>query len=410
MDFVELTEKEYQKFWENHPLKTFLSAPKIAKLREKSSWKSYFVGVKENKKVVAAALLLSHKRKFNVNEFYSPRGFLLDYNNKELLTFFVEKVKEFAKSKNGYILRIDPYVIYKQRDINGDIVEGGEDNSHVVEQLTSLGFKKVKTENMEQVGWMFSLGLEGKTEEQILKEMKPNTRNTIRKAEKLGITMTELSYDELDRFQNIMEETGERKNFAVRNVEYFQNMYNLFHESNEVKYYVTELNLKEYTKRLNDEIKEKEEKLSNLGDAKYNDGQRKNISSEIESLKKRIDDAKEIMNKTNKDTITLSGSMFILIDPEIIYLSSGNYEEYMRFNSQYLIQWELIKYGIKNNFKKHNFYGIPANINEHPKDYGIYEFKKGFNGYVEELIGEFELPLKKEYYLIKLLKKLKGGK
>ena len=410
MDFVELTEKEYQKFWENHPLKTFLSAPKIAKLREKSNWKSYFVGVKENKKVVAAALLLSHKRKFNVNEFYSPRGFLLDYNNKELLTFFVEKVKEFAKSKNGYILRMDPYVIYKQRDINGDIVEGGEDNTHVVDHLTSLGFKKVKTENMEQVGWMFSLGLEGKTEEQILKEMKPNTRNTIRKAEKLGITMTELSYEELDRFQNIMEETGERKNFAVRNVEYFQNMYNLFHESNEVKYYVTELNLKEYIKRLNNEIKEKEEKLSNLGDAKYNDGQRKNITSEIESLKKRIDDAEEIREKTKKDIITLSGSMFILIDPEIIYLSSGNYEEYMRFNSQYLIQWELIKYGIKNNFKKHNFYGIPANINEHPKDYGIYEFKKGFNGYVEELIGEFELPLKKEYYLIKLLKKLKGGK
>ena len=322
----------------------------------------------------------------------------------------MEKVKEFAKQKNGYVLRIDPYVIYKQRDINGDIVEGGEDNSKVVEDLSSLGFKKVKIENMEQVGWMFSLGLEGKTEEQILKEMKPNTRNTIRKAEKLGITMNELSYDELDRFQNIMEETGERKNFAVRNVEYFQNMYNLFHESNEVKYYVTELNLKEYIKRLDDEIKEKEEKLSNLGDAKYNDGQRKNITREIDSLNKRKSEAKEIMDKTNKEVITLSGSMFILIDPEIIYLSSGNYEEYMRFNSQYLIQWELIKYGIKNNFKKHNFYGIPANINEHPKDYGIYEFKKGFNGYVEELIGEFELPLKNEYYLIKFLKKLKGGK
>ena len=26
MEFVELTEKEYRKFWENHPLKTFLSA------------------------------------------------------------------------------------------------------------------------------------------------------------------------------------------------------------------------------------------------------------------------------------------------------------------------------------------------------------------------------------------------
>ena len=131
---------------------------------------------------------------------------------------------------------------------------------------------------------------------------------------------------------------------------------------------------------------------------------------EIESLDKRISDSNEIMEKTNKDIITLSGSMFVLIQPEIIYLSSGNYEEYMKFNSQYLIQWELIKYGIKNGFKKHNFYGIPANINEHPKDYGIYEFKRGFNGYVEELIGEFELPITYHYHIFKLLKKLRGGK
>ena len=92
--------------------------------------------------------------------------------------------------------------------------------------------------------------------------------------------------------------------------------------------------------------------------------------------------------------------MFILMQPEVIYLESGNYNQYMKFNAQYLIQWELIKYGIKNGFKKHNFYGIPDKINTHPKDYGIYEFKKGFNGYVEELIGEYELPLTKEYYML----------
>jgi len=91
-------------------------------------------------------------------------------------------------------------------------------------------------------------------------------------------------------------------------------------------------------------------------------------------------------------------------------MEAFNYEEYMHFNSQYLIQWELIKYGIENGFKKHNFYGIPANINEHPKDYGIYEFKRGFNGYVEELIGEFELPITWHYNLFKLIHKIKGVK
>lgn len=407
MKFQEITEKEYREFWENHPLKTFLSAPEISKLREKSNWTTYYVGVKEEKKLIAATMLLSHKRHFGKYEFYSPRGYLLDFKNKELLEFFTNELKKYIKDKKGYVLRIDPYVIYKERDIDGNIVADGIDNSDVVNNLQSFGFKKVKTENMEQVGWMFSLNLEGKTEEQILKEMKPNTRNTIRKAEKFGITVNEISYDELDRFQNIMVETGERKGFGVRKLSYFQEMYKLFHDKNEVKYFITELDLNAYIKRLEEEKKEKEEKLNSLSDAKYNDGQKKNLTNEIASLDKRIIDSNKIKEESGKDVITLSGSMFMLIQPEVIYLSSGNYEEYMKFNSQYLIQWELIKYGIENGFKKHNFYGIPANINEHPKDYGIYEFKRGFNGVVEELIGEFALPITWHYKLFELIHKIK---
>ena len=407
MNFCELTEKEYTKYWENHPNKTFLSSPKISKLREKSGWNTYYVGVKEGKKIIAATMLLSHKRHLGKYEFYSPRGYLFDMKNKELLDYFTNELKKFIKDKKGYILRIDPYVIYKQRDIDGNIVEDGENNEDIVNNLYNLGFKRVKEENMEQVGWMFSLDLAGKTEDQIMKEMKPNTRNTIRKAEKFGITVNEIGYDELDRFQSIMEETSKRKGFSNRKLSYYQDMYNLFHDSEEVKYFITEMNLKEYIERLEKEREEKVDKLNSLSDAKYNDGAKKNLNNEIESIDKRIKESREIIEETGKDIITLSGSMFMLIQPEVIYLSSGNYEEYMRYNSQYLIQWELIKYGIKNGFKKHNFYGIPANINEHPKDYGIYEFKRGFNGYVEELIGEYELPISNMYYLMKLIHKIK---
>ena len=407
MEFQEITREEYQKFWENHPQKTFLSAPEIADLRKDEGWDSYFVGVKDKKKIMAASMLFSHKRHFGKYEFYSPRGFLCDYENKELVDFFVHEIKKFVKGKRGYILRIDPYVIYKQRDIDGNIVDGGEDHSNVVEHLLSLGFRKVDTAHKEQVGWMFSLDLDGKSEEEILKEMKPNTRNIIRKTEKFGITVNEIGYDELDRFQSIMEETGARKCFSVRKLSYFQKMYELFHDKGEVKFFITEMDLKSYIERLEKEKKEKEEKLNSLSDAKYNDGQKKNLNNEIESINKRLKESSDIRKEAGKDVITLSGSMFMLIKPEVIYLSSGNYEEYMKFNSQYLIQWELIKYGIKNGFKKHNFYGIPEDINTHPKDYGIYEFKRGFNGYVEELIGEYELPITWHYTLMKLIHKIR---
>ena len=408
MEFVELTEEEYRKYWKNHPLKTFLSAPEISELRKKSNWDTYYVGVKEKKKVIAATMLLAHKRHFGKYEFYSPRGYLLDFNNKELVDYFTNELKKYIKEKKGYIFRVDPYLIYKERDIDGNIVEGGVDNSKVVDNLYKLGFKKVPTPNMEQVGWMFSLDLEDKEEEQIMKEMKSSTRNKIRKIEKFGIEVNEIGYDELDRFQSIMEETSKRKGFSNRKLSYYQDMYNLFHDKDEVKFFITELDLKKYISNLEKDIKEREDKLNSLSDAKYNDGAKKNLTNEINSITKRIDDAKSIMKEKNTDVITLSGSMFMLIQPEVIYLSSGNYEEYLKFDSQYLIQWNLIKYGIEHGFKKHNFYGIPANINEHPKDYGIYEFKRGFNGYVEELIGEFELPITWHYNLFKLIHKLKG--
>ena len=407
MEFLEITEKEYRDFWENHPLKTFLSATEIGKLREKANWKTYYVGVKDKKKIIAATMMFGRKSHFGRYEFYSPRGYLLDVNDEDLVEFFTRNLKKYLQKKKAYVFRVDPYLIYKQRDIDGNVVEGGVDNSKVVNHLEKLGFKKVPVKDMEQVGWMFSLDLEGKDEEQILKEMKPNTRNTIRKTEKFGITIKELEYEELPRFQSIMEETGKRKEFAVRKLDYFQTMYKLFHDKGEVKYYVTELDLKKYQASLKREKKEKEEKLLSLSEAKYNEGQKKNLNQEIASLEKRITEANEIRKKASKDVITLSGSMFMLIKPEVIYLSSGNYEEYMNYNSQYLIQWELIKYGIKNGFKKHNFYGIPANISEHPKDYGIYEFKRGFNGYVEDLIGEFELPISWYYNLFKIIHKIK---
>ena len=42
-------------------------------------------------------MLLSHKRHFNKYEFYSPRGYLFDMKNKELLDFFTNELKKYIK-------------------------------------------------------------------------------------------------------------------------------------------------------------------------------------------------------------------------------------------------------------------------------------------------------------------------
>ena len=105
--------------------------------------------------------------------------------------------------------------------------------------------------------------------------------------------------------------------------------------------------------------------------------------------------------------------MFMTYGDEIVYLFSGSDEKYMRdYNAQYAIQWHMIKYAVEHKFKTYNFYGIQGLPDKSSKDYGIYDFKKGFTsdetGRVVELIGSYELPVNLTFYkLHQLLAKLK---
>ncbi|MGN1379807.1 MAG: peptidoglycan bridge formation glycyltransferase FemA/FemB family protein [Bacilli bacterium] len=405
MIFENITENEYEKFWNFYENKCFLSSIKIGHLREKNNWNISYVGLKENNKIIACAMLLFKKSHFNKYEYYAIRGPLIDYNNFNLINTFFNELKNYIKKNNGYILRIDPYIIDYQRDIDGNIIENGIDNFKIITYLNKIGFKK--NNNDEQNNLLFTLNLKNKSENDILNEMKPNTKNTINKVLKSNIKIRELNYSELNIFYDILKKTGERKEFKIKSLEYFQNMYKLFSKDNQVKFLITELDLKENNNILKTELEKKQNELIKLNTAKYNDGKRNNLTNEIESIKKRIKHNNEIIENDKKSKIIMSASMFILIKPEVVYLASGNDEKYLNFNSQFLIQWEMIKYAINNGFDKYNFYGIITYDDKNNKDYGIYEFKRGFNGNVEKLIGEYFLPISKEYYFIEIIKKTK---
>ena len=403
MVFENITENEYEKFWNIYDNKCFLSSIEIGHLREKNNWHISYVGLKNNNKIIACAMLLSKKRHFNKYEYYAIRGPLIDYNNYDLLNIFFSELKKYIKNNNGYILRIDPYIIDYQRDIDGNIIKGGINNSKIITYLNKIGFKK--NNNDEQNNLLFTLNLKNKSIDQVLTEMKSNTRNIINKVMKSNIKIKELNYDELHIFYDILKKTGDRKNFKVKSFNYYQNMFKIF--KNKIKFLITEIDLNENNILLKEELKNKEIELNKLSNAKYNNGKKNNIKNEIDSIKKKITYNNEIIEKTNGNNIIMSSSVFIIMKPEIVYLSSGNIEKFLKFNSQYALQWEMIKYAINNGFDKYNFYGIITYDDKNNKDYGIYEFKRGFNGNVEKLIGEYELPISKEYYFIKIIRKIK---
>ena len=397
----ELTEEEFENFSKNHPLRNFMETIEIGNLRKKNGWSVKYLGLKEDNELVGATMLLSRKRHFNKYEFYALRGPLLDYSNDRQVEIFLKGLKDYVKNNKGYCLRLDPYLPIRRYE-NDKELEVPKTN--IMKILKKLEFKKNNIQ--EEVTSMYVLDLEGKTEEDILKNMKPNARNIIRKTIKTGIEVVSLKKEELDEFYQIMIETGKRKGFAVRDISYYQNMYDLFSAKNEVKFLVTRLNLDKYISLLNEEIEEDILKKNALSASKCNDGKRKSLDENIDSLKKKVDIAKKQREEAQKSVITLAGSMFIMTDPEIVYLSSGNYEKYLMYNSQYLIQWEMIKYAIEQGYKRYNFYGTPT-TNKEDKTYGIYQFKASFHGYMEELLGEYITATSKTYYIIDFIQKLK---
>ena len=299
----------------------------------------------------------------------------MDLENTKLVDFFFDNLKSYIKSKNGYLLHIDPYYELIERDRDGLPVEGGFNHKKALENLEKQGFKEMK--NASQPKYLFVTPIENRTETELMESFKRNTRNHIRKAEKMGVTIRELGRDELDKFKKITESTSERRHFTDKPLSYYETMYDLFHDRGEVMFMVAEADVPEETESTSEDHKPGRTALS--------------VSEEGDSV-------------FTKRTV-LSAAMFMTYGFEVVYLFSGSDEKYMRdYNAQYLIQYHMLKFAAANHFEIYNFYGINGLPDENSKDYGIYEFKKGFGGHVVELIGSFELSLSKTYTLAKKIR------
>lgn len=392
MKIEELESNEYEEYISKNKYTTFYQKEYWGKLKKDGGWNYKLVGMKKNNKIVGATLLLFKNLPLGLKLFYSPRGFLIDYNDEELLKEFVLEIKEYVKRENGFILKIDPYVEYKTRDIDGNIVKGGVDNSKVVENLKKLGFKHYgfnKDISKElQPRWMYVLDLKGKTEDEIFSNFSKHYRKTIRRTEKQGLVVERISKDKLMDYKKIMEHTSSRRDFIDRPYSYYENMYDKIGENLIINVCYLDTNLG--INKFKDEIK-KIEGYQDIKDYHLKD---------IEDYKKKIE-LYESYQKKYGDKIPLAGTMSIVCGKEYLNLFGGAYEEFMHYDAQYLIKWHTMKEALNLGCEIYNFYGISGNFEKENNDmYGVYEFKRGFGGRVVELIGEFDLIILKPKYCL----------
>lgn len=402
MKFVTLTEKEFLDFSKSNNLTTFFQTPYWGEIKLTNGWKSHYFGLKDGKTIVAASLLLSKKIKFFKNMFYAPRGFLIDYSNYQLLEEFTMGLKKYLKENDALFLKINPYYDYQLRNVDGEEIENTK-KTGLMTKMKELGYihngfyiDQDKKKDLEP-RWISVLDVKDKTMDELLKNMRSSTKWRINNSRKNCLTIIEADKSNLIEFKNLMKHTAERREFIDRPLSYYENMFEVLKKHNLVKVLLVEINFKELKDFSEKELIKNKNRLTEIGDNQKKAGQIKELELEQTRLNDKI--------KLLEDTITeygekkiIAGGWYMLYGREIIYLFGASYKEFMKYNSQYLLQYEMINYAVENGYEAFNFYGIDGNFNENSKGYGLFDFKRGFNACVHELIGEFDLVISKNTY------------
>ena len=192
--------------------------------------------------------------------------------------------------------------------------------------------------------------------------MDQRCRRCIRKYKKYPLKLVDVDDNNIKDFKEIMEHTANRQNHFDRNLEYYKSLDKYLDERS--KLVIIYLDKKIYLENF------KEDKLYN------------------------------IISKEPKDKIPISAGVFIFDKERANYVYGGTYKKYMSLMAQYKLQIDMINHAIDLEIPLYDFGGISGNFKPNTKNYGVYEFKRGFGGYVVEYIGEFDLILNKLGYNI----------
>ena len=414
MKFTTLTEEEFRKFIKDYPQSSFMQTIELANLKRELGDIPHIVGVKKKNKVVAATIILEEKSIFGYKTFYAPRGYLVDYDDFELLKFFSDELIKYVQERKGFRITIDPNVIYRIRSSEGEILDDDKDrNDTIMDNLKKLGYKyfgfNLYVETY-QVRWEYRLKLDEPYEDKKAKFSK-STRKNIDACYKKGLKVRKGNIKDLDSMAEIFESTGERKDFHTRSLDYYKKMYH--HMKDLMTIYIAYLDPDTYledTKSLLDNELENNKKIeekmktSIVGSKLTN--QKETSDKLIEKYREELEKAKKFKeeNPNGKD---IGALLSLKSGNEYLTLNSGMLSEYKSFTPKYAMYNEHIKDAYEMGFEWVDFYGITGCFDKNDKYYGMYEFKKGFNGNVVELVGQFEIKTGFMYNIYNIGKKIR---
>ena len=392
MKFIENVAKEdYINFSESHAKSHFLQSYAWGEFcNEIKGQIPCYVGIlNDNNELIATCLILLKKTPFGFSYGYAPRGFILDYNELELIASFTNYLKEYMKKEKIIYIKFDPDIKYQDIDSEAMPIENENNNYELYNYMLELGyihkgFNKLYEGN--QPRYTFRINLRNDWE-QIESKFSKSFMKSIKRSYNYNLIIDNKEVPE--NFIKLAGYNSAKNSYDAHNLKYYQVLTDKLSKNNNLKYFNVSLKPKEVSINIKKELDALKESLNN------NPKKEADIKNQISKLEKDY----EIFKNIDKDELMVCSLICTYTKNRAWSLFIGSDEMANQTFAVSRSYYEAIKDAYARKLDFFDLFGTTGDPHTTYKNLAkLHDFKRKFGDEYTEFIGEFDLVNKKILY------------
>ena len=409
MKIITLSKEEFDNFSTKHKYNTYYQSSSYAEFaKNNEQYNVHYLGfINDDNRIIGASLMLYKTLFWGYKYAYSPRGFLIDYDDIEMINVVTKSIKKLLKKQKFIFVKIDPLIVVSERDQNGKIIQFNNNVNNILDTLKKngyehLGFNIYNETSLPRWNVIAKLNKDGRI---LYNNFSNNVKEKISYSNNLGLVVVEDNDVNIDYFYDFI-----KKSYGKISKKRFQLFRDSFINNKKIKIFYAKLDTRRYVENANKLYSQEEEKnlaLANIiqsGDSvKYNIPKaiQDKLSSDklLHNFKKDIVASTKLM-KSFPDGIVCGAALTLEDSKGVnIYINYVD-NDYVRYYPDTMLIYEIMKIYGKLDYKYINIGPVTGNFDSSSKYYQMLENKLGFNSSILEYIGEFNLIINPTLYRI----------
>ena len=388
MKMLEISKEKFEEFASKSPYNNYCQTDNYGITMTDNGFNYTFIAyTTNNREILAAGMFLTKKIGKRYYYSYCPKGFIIDYNDADLVRRFTTNLKKYYRRKKVIFLKINPEVPIATIDAKKAFEKAKSDNITILDTLKKNGFKKRKEiEPLQLLEPKINclLNLKEYSVNRLDDEIKEKVLNT----ENKGLELEIANSSKFDDFFELI------KNSTYKNKDYYKKLLINFKKDNEADLALVKVNYEKFLITAKKRVEDEQIKNEELNELLQRNTTEKTLMEKMKSDKVLEEYKQDVIHATqglrkNEDTY-IAGALVIKHDNKITIIAADKDKHYDYLNPDYFLYNRLLDM-YKEEYEIANIGALADDFKDNSQFKEYNQLKIDFNPTIYEYIGELDL-------------------